>query len=41
MAEETAISRLYGGIHYRAAIGRGGEHGKQIGQKVGALQCWP
>lgn len=31
-AEEAAISRLYGGIHYRAAI----ENGQIQGQKVGA-----
>jgi hypothetical protein len=37
MAEETAISRLYGGIHFRSAIERGIEQGKQIGQQVSAL----
>lgn len=38
MAEEAAISRLYGGIHYRAAIELGLEHGRCIGRKVNALQ---
>lgn len=38
MAEETAISRLYGGIHFRAAIELGIAQGKLIGEKVGALQ---
>src|SRR6266540_723195 len=37
-AEEAAISRLYGGIHYRAAIERGLEQGQCIGQRVNALQ---
>ncbi len=37
-AEEAAISRLYGGIHYRAAIERGLEQGRCIGQRVNALQ---
>jgi hypothetical protein len=37
MAEETAISRLYGGIHFRSAIERGIEQGKQIGQQVSTL----
>jgi len=32
-ADEVAISRLYGGIHYRSAI----EQGKTQGQKVGEL----
>jgi hypothetical protein len=35
---ENAISRLYGGIHYRAAIERGVESGKQIGALVNALK---
>jgi hypothetical protein len=37
-AEEAAISRLYGGIHYRAAIENGLAQGTCIGQKVNALQ---
>jgi hypothetical protein len=37
-AEEAAISRLYGGIHYRAAIERGLEQGRCIGQRVSALE---
>jgi hypothetical protein len=36
-AEEAAISRLYAGIHYRAAIENGLEQGKCIGRKVSAL----
>jgi membrane-associated phospholipid phosphatase len=41
MAEETAISRLYGGIHFRAAIEQGLEQGKQIGRQVSALRFAP
>ncbi|HLF27123.1 MAG TPA: vanadium-dependent haloperoxidase [Anaerolineae bacterium] len=37
-AEEAAISRLYGGIHYRAAIEQGLAQGKCIGQRVGAIR---
>ncbi len=37
-ANEAAISRLYGGIHFRAAIEHGLRQGKCIGQKVSALQ---
>lgn len=37
-AEEAGISRLYGGIHYRAAIERGLEQGKCIARFVTALQ---
>jgi len=37
-AEEAAISRLYGGIHYRAGIEFGVEHGQCIGKKVSALE---
>jgi hypothetical protein len=37
-AEEAAISRLYGGIHYRTAIERGLEQGGCVGQRVNALQ---
>ncbi|HEU0248567.1 MAG TPA: phosphatase PAP2 family protein [Gaiellaceae bacterium] len=36
-AEEAAISRLYGGIHFRAAIERGLEQGACIGEHVAAL----
>ncbi len=36
-AEEAAISRLYGGIHYRAAIELGVEQGSCIGEQVNAL----
>lgn len=36
-AEEAAISRLYGGIHYRAGIDFGVEHGRCIGGKVNAI----
>jgi hypothetical protein len=36
-AEEAAISRLYGGIHFRAAIERGLEQGACIGKHVTAL----
>jgi hypothetical protein len=32
-SEEAAISRLYGGIHYRSAI----DDGVVMGRKVGAL----
>ncbi len=37
-AEEAAISRLYGGIHFRAAIERGLEQGRCIGGYVNALK---
>jgi hypothetical protein len=33
-AEEAAISRLYGGIHYRKAIEAGLEQGRQVGRFV-------
>jgi len=36
-ADEAAISRLYGGIHFRSAIDLGVEQGKCIGAKVSAL----
>jgi hypothetical protein len=36
-AEEAAISRLYGGIHYRSAIEVGVEQGKEIGSHISAL----
>jgi membrane-associated phospholipid phosphatase len=37
MADEAALSRLYGGIHYRSAIELGLEQGSCIGQRVNAL----
>ncbi|MDQ4139982.1 MAG: vanadium-dependent haloperoxidase, partial [Bacteroidota bacterium] len=33
-AQEAAISRLYGGIHYRDAVENGLKQGQQIGQFV-------
>jgi hypothetical protein len=36
-AEEAAISRLYGGIHFRPAIERGLEQGRCVGRAVGDL----
>jgi hypothetical protein len=36
-AQEAAISRLYGGIHFRAAIDNGLSQGSQIGRAVSAL----
>lgn len=36
-AQEAAISRLYGGIHYRSAIEVGIEQGKEIGSNISAL----
>lgn len=36
-AEEAAISRLNGGIHYRAGIDFGVDHGRCIGEKVNAI----
>jgi len=36
-AQEAAISRLYGGIHYRSAIERGLEQGRCVGAMVAAL----
>ncbi len=33
-ADEASISRLYGGIHYRAAIVNGVEQGKMIGKFI-------
>ena len=38
LAAEAAISRLYGGIHYRAAIELGLDQGRCIGEQVEALQ---
>ncbi|HXF98863.1 MAG TPA: vanadium-dependent haloperoxidase, partial [Gaiellaceae bacterium] len=37
-AEEAAVSRLYGGIHFGPAIVRGLAQGECIGQAVGALR---
>ncbi len=37
-AEEAAISRLYGGIHFRAAIERGFRQGRCVGRKVSRLE---
>lgn len=37
-AQEAGISRLYGGIHYRAAIDRGLEQGACVGQSTLRLQ---
>jgi hypothetical protein len=37
-AEEAALSRLFGGIHFRAAIDRGLEQGICVGRTVGALR---
>jgi hypothetical protein len=36
-AREAAASRMYGGIHFRAAIDRGLEQGVSVGRRVGAL----
>jgi hypothetical protein len=36
-AQEAAISRLYGGIHFRSAIERGLEQGRCVGATVAAL----
>ena len=33
-ADEAAISRMYGGIHYRAAVEIGVEQGRSIGKLV-------
>ena len=37
IAQEAAISRLYGGIHYRAAIEFGVEQGQKVGRNISAL----
>jgi len=39
-AEEAGISRLYGGIHFRAAVERGLDQGRCIGEYVNALRTW-
>ena len=36
-AEEAALSRLYGGIHFRPAIELGVDQGRCIGERVSAL----
>ncbi len=38
MSAEAAISRLYGGIHFRSAIDLGVEQGRQIGREVSAIR---
>lgn len=35
-ADESAISRIYGGVHYRASIDEGLKQGRCVGQKVAA-----
>jgi PAP2 superfamily len=40
-AEEAALSRLYGGIHFRAAIARGLEQGACIGAHAAKLRTRP
>jgi hypothetical protein len=40
-AEEAALSRLYGGIHFRSAIERGLEQGRCIGAHAAALRTRP
>jgi hypothetical protein len=37
-ADEAAISRLYGGIHFRSAIELGVDQGKCVGQVISSLQ---
>lgn len=37
-AEEAALSRLYGGIHFRTAIALGLEQGRCIGREVSNLR---
>jgi hypothetical protein len=38
MAAEAAISRLYGGIHYREAIEKGVAQGLRVGEEVVKLK---
>jgi hypothetical protein len=40
-ADEAAISRLYGGIHYRPAIDLGVDQGRCIGERVSELPTRP
>jgi hypothetical protein len=37
-ADEAALSRLFGGIHFRAGMQRGLEQGACIGKAVNALR---
>lgn len=39
-AEEAAVSRLYGGIHFRSAIDQGLDQGRCIADHVNALVTW-
>ena len=39
-ANEAAVSRLYGGIHYRAAIEMGADQGRCVGAYAVALRTW-
>jgi hypothetical protein len=39
-AQEAAISRMYGGIHFRAAIERGLDQGRCVARYVNALRTW-
>jgi hypothetical protein len=39
-ANEAGISRLYGGIHFRAAIDEGLDQGACVGDFVNALKTW-
>lgn len=41
MAQEAALSRLYGGIHYRSAIEHGLEQGEKIGEHILLLRMLP
>jgi PAP2 superfamily len=36
-ADEAAISRLYGGIHFREAIDKGVAQGRKVGEEIGKL----
>jgi hypothetical protein len=38
-AEEAAISRMYGGIHYRKAIDEGLKQGRDVGEYVSKKLC--
>lgn len=40
-AQEAGISRLYGGIHFRAAIDRGLDQGRCIGERTASLRTRP
>ncbi len=39
-ADEAALSRLYGGIHYRSAIENGIEQGKCVGEHILSLKFY-